>query len=115
MRKSQKTLASALALGAFIALAAPVGRADPEVQAPPGCADASADQAKSRADELYRQGLFQRAGECYEAAGDLPDANEAFAKAARPNGKTAARELEQQGQVAKTLFTSVQQAFRSGH
>jgi hypothetical protein len=115
MNGSKRLWASMVTLGILAVAIAPIGRADPALASAPGCAAATAEQAKSLADELYRQGQYQRAGECYQAAGDLADANEAFVKAIRPNSDAAAKDLQRQGQTAKTLFTSVQAAFRSNH
>jgi hypothetical protein len=114
MNRSKISLASIVTLGLLATAIAPVGRADPAPGAP-GCAAATPEQAKSLADQLYRQGQYQRAGECYQAAGDLPDANEAFVKAVPANSDATAKDMQRQGQIAKTLFTGVQQAFRSNH
>jgi hypothetical protein len=108
MYGSRRLMASIVSLGILAA-------ADPAAGSAPGCAAATAEQAKLLADELYRRGDYQRAGECYRAAGDLVDANEAFVKAVRPNSDATAKDLEHQGQIAKALFTGVQQAFRANH
>jgi hypothetical protein len=79
------------------------------------CAATSPQQAKSQADVLYEQGEYQRAGECYEAAGDASRAQLAYFKAAGPNSKAAARGLSEERDAAKALFTQVQQAFRKNH
>jgi hypothetical protein len=109
MDGSRRLLAGVVALGILSVLFAPVSQAEP------ACAAATREQAKSLADELYRQGLYQRAGECYQVAGDPADANEAFVKAVRPNSDVTAKDLEHQGQIAKALFTGVQQAFHTNH
>jgi hypothetical protein len=115
MGANRKLLASVVALGVLASVAAPAGRADPTTEPKSACAGTPADQAKPLADQFYREGRYQSAGECYQAAGDLADANEAFVKAARPNGDGTAKDFEQQGRIAKTLFSGVQQAFRSNH
>ena len=79
------------------------------------CAQTSAQQAKSLADVLYEQGEYQRAGECYEAAGESSRAQLAYLKAAGPNSESAARGLREERDAAKALFTQVQQAFRKNH
>ncbi|HEY8054127.1 MAG TPA: hypothetical protein VIE42_15160 [Steroidobacteraceae bacterium] len=112
---SKRTLASLLAVGILAVALASVGRAQAAPGAAPGCAAATQEQAKLLAGQFYRQGQYQRAGECYQAAGDLADANEAFVKAIPANSDAARRELHRQGQVAKTLFTNLQQHFRSSH
>jgi hypothetical protein len=115
MSGSRRLLASILTVGILAVAIAPVGRTDPTAGGTPGCAAATPEQAKSLADQLYRRGQYQRAGECYQAAGDLSDANEAFVKAVPANSDATAKDLQRQSQSAKTLFTSVQQAFRSNH
>ena len=115
MNGSKRLLASLVTVGILTVAVAPVGRTEPTPADTPGCTAATAQQAKWLADELYRQGRYQRAGECYQAAGDPADANEAFVKALQSKSDVTAKDLQRQGQVAKTLFTSVQQAFRSSH
>jgi hypothetical protein len=80
-----------------------------------GCQAVAAPDAKVRADRLYESAQYQRAGECYQAAGDLARANLAFLKAVEPKNGENARALTAQRDTAKALFTNVQQAFRSGH
>ena len=113
MNRSRRLLASIVTLGALSMAIAPVGRTEPTPAT--GCAAATPEQAKWLADQLYRQGQYQRAGDCYQAAGDPADANEAFVKAAQAKSDATAKDVQRQGQVAKTLFTGVQQAFRSNH
>ena len=115
MNRSKRLLAGIATLGILALAVAPVGRTEPAPGDAPDCAAATPQQAKWLADQLYRQGQYQRAGDCYQAAGDLTHANEAFFKAVPANGNATAKDLKRQGQNAKTLFTSVQQAFRSNH
>jgi hypothetical protein len=115
MNGSKRSLASIVTLGILAVAIAPVGRSEPTPGDAPGCAVATPEQAKWLADQLYRQGQYQRAGDCYQAAGDLTDANEAFVRAVPANGDATMRDVKRQGQIAKTLFTSLQQAFRSNH
>src|SRR5215475_5036026 len=68
------------------------------------CSATSPQQAKFQADVLYEQGEYQRAGECYEAAGDASRAQLAYLKAAGPNSKSAARGLSEERDAAKALF-----------
>jgi len=67
------------------------------------------------AQELFEQGAYRRAGECYQAAGEYDLANRAFVKAVEPEGAATARQLSDQRDQAKTMLRKVQQAFRSGH
>ena len=59
------------------------------------CTVTSAQQAKSLADVLYEQREYERAGDCYEAAGDASRAQLAYLKAAGPNSESAARGLRE--------------------
>jgi hypothetical protein len=105
----------ALAWG-FAYLAAARGiLADPPGAAPRACAAASQQQARSLADRLYEKGDYQRAGECYEVAGDMQHADRAFVKATGPKSEEAARDLKAQAHTAQALFARVGQAFRSNH
>ena len=89
--------------------------ADPVTEAPRVCEAASAQQAGILADRLFEKGEYQHAGACYQAAGDLVHANLAFLKAAGPAGEDTARALKAQRDAAKSLFASVQHAFRGNH
>jgi hypothetical protein len=115
MNGSNRLLASIVALGILAVTIAPAGRTEPAPGDVSGCAAATPEQAKWLADELYRQGQYQRAGDCYQAAGDMADANEAFVKAVKAKSDATAKDAQRQGQTAKTLFSGVQQAFRSNH
>ena len=89
--------------------------ADPAPDESRACEAANPREAKSLADVLYEKREYQRAGECYEAAGDPSRAQLAFLKAAGPNGEKAARALRDQPDAARALATQVQRAFRSDH
>lgn len=115
MNGSKRSLASIVTLGILAVAIAPVVRSEPTPGDAPRCAVATPEQAKWLADQLYRQGQYQRAGDCYQAAGDLTDANEAFVRAVPANGDATMKDVKRQGQIAKTLFTSLQQAFRPNH
>jgi hypothetical protein len=115
MNASKRLLASIVTLGVLAVAIAPVGRTEPTPGDASGCAAATAQQAKWLAHQLSLQGQYQRAGVCYQAAGDLANANEAFVKAVPANSDATAKDLQRQGQIAKTLFSGVQQAFRSNH
>src|SRR5215469_4530400 len=87
--------------------AAQVAFADPAPQAQSACQAASPQQAEISADELFEKGEYQRAGACYQAAGDLVHANLAFLKAAGPRGEDSAHTLRAQQEAAKQLFARV--------
>jgi hypothetical protein len=89
--------------------------ADPPAAPTSHCAVTDAQQAKSLADVLYAKGEYERAGECYEAAGDSSRAQLAYLKAAGPNSEAATRGLREERDAARALFTQVQQAFRTNH
>jgi len=109
-------LSGALRLWALVGVAAArVALADPAPQAQPACPVASAQEARTLADELLERGEFRQAGACYQAAGDLVHANLAFLKAAGPESESTARDLKAQQEAAKSLFARVGSAFRSGH
>jgi hypothetical protein len=109
-------LRGSVALVAVAALAvAHYAFADPAADGARRCAAASAQEAQALADMLYEKGEYQRAGECYDAAGDSIRAQRAFLRAIRPNTEAAARGLKEDSDNAKALFTRVQDAFRSSH
>lgn len=89
--------------------------ADPAPDGSHACEAANPRDAKSLADVLYEKREYQRAGECYEAAGDSSRAQLAFVKAAGPSGEKAAQVFRGQGEAARALATRVQRAFRSDH
>jgi hypothetical protein len=104
-----------IAAGILAIAIASVGWADPSEAEELRCPAATPEQARWIADQLYRQGEYQRAGGCYQSAGDLADANEAFVKAVPAKSGAAAKDLKHQSQKAKALFTGLQQAFRANH
>src|SRR5215475_7587095 len=76
------------------------------------CEAAGPQEAKPFADMLYEKREYQRAGECYEVAGDPSRAQLAFLKAVPANSEAAAGRLKEQQDAAKQLGAQVQQAFR---
>lgn len=111
-RSNQLPVIAVLGLGL---LAARVVMADSPAPESRACEVGTAPEAAALADRLYAKGEYQRAGECYRAAGDLVHANLAFLQAAGPAGEDSARELKAQKDAAKALFASVGQAFRKSH
>jgi hypothetical protein len=89
--------------------------ADPAPDPTSPCRVATSQQAKSLADVLYEKQEYQRAGECYEAAGEPSRAQLAYLKAVRPNSEAAARGLREQQDTARALAFRVAQAFRGDH
>jgi hypothetical protein len=94
---------------------APLALADGALEGEQPCAAATTERARSLADELLNQGVYQRAGECYQAAGEYELANRAFLNAVEPESKVTAQQVSDQRDQAKSLLRQVQQAFRSRH
>ena len=80
-----------------------------------GCPAATREQALALGDQLRRNGVYQRAGKCYEAAGEYTLANQTFLAALEPEGKATAQQLSGQRDRADALLHQVQQAFSSKH
>src|SRR6185312_7299341 len=57
------------------------------------CPVASPEQARRLGDELFEQGAYQRAGECYATAGQYGLANRAFVKAVGPQSESASHQV----------------------
>jgi hypothetical protein len=112
VRRLRQTM---LLAGVFLFTATRVLFADPAQNRPATCAVADPQQAAALAEVLYGKEQYQRAGECYQVAGDLSHAQQAFLKAVGPNSEAAGRALKDQGDAAKSLFVKVQRGFRSGH
>jgi len=89
--------------------------ADPAPEGSRHCDATDAQAARSLADVLYERREYQRAGECYQAAGDPSHAQLAFLKAVGPQSEATARAFREQQDAAKSLLTKVQRAFRSDH
>lgn len=112
LRRLRQTM---LLVGVFLLTATRVLFADPAQSRPASCEVADTHQAETLADTLYEKQQYQRAGECYQVAGDLSRAQQAFLKAVGPNGEATGRALKDQGDAAKALLVKVQRAFRSEH
>jgi hypothetical protein len=95
--------------------AAPWAVADPALAEKQACPASTTEQALSLGDQLRKDGAYQRAGKCYEAAGEYALANRTFLDALEPESKATARQLSGQRDQAKTLLHQVQQAFNSKH
>jgi hypothetical protein len=103
---------SIIALGLLLA-GAHVALADPVLEARPSCVISDQKEARRLADALFEQGSYQRAGECYQTAGEYARADRAFLKAVEPAGELTARRLSDQGEQAKALLRQVKQTFSS--
>jgi hypothetical protein len=102
-RKAGRRAAAAM----LTVAAAPLVSADPPVDAQQHCAVATPAQARRVAQHLLDQAAYQRAGECYQAAGDLARANLAFLKAVGPESAATERRLAEQRDLAKALLRQV--------
>jgi len=89
--------------------------ADPALDDSRRCDAANPEEARSLAEVLYERQEYQRAGTCYQAAGDLSRAQLAFVKAVGPSSQATARAFKEQQNAAKSLLNQVQHAFRSDH
>ena len=112
VRRLRQTM---MLVGVFLLTATRVLFADPEQSRATNCEVTGTQQAESLADTLYEKQQYQHAGECYQAAGDLSRAQQAFLKAVGPNSEAAGHALKDQGDAAKALFAKVQRGFHSQH
>jgi len=92
----------------LLAAAAPAFADSPPDTTRP-CGLTTAEEARSLGKQLFEQGAYQRAGECYQAAGDLDLANQAFIKALKPESAATERRLVEQRDQAKALLRKVAQ------
>lgn len=96
-------------------LAARLVLADSAPASSGSCLLATPRDAESLADMLFEQREYQRAGECYETAGNSSRAQLAYLRALGPNSETAARGLKEERDAAKALVTRVALAFHRDH
>jgi hypothetical protein len=110
---THRPVAAWLAAVAWLSVAAtPLALAGPPIDAQARCGGVTTSQeAEWVAEQLFAQGAYARAGQCYEAAGDFRHANVAFLKAAETESNAAERRLSAQSDQAKALFRQVQQGF----
>jgi hypothetical protein len=99
----------------LLLITAPLALADPLPEHQAACPVATHEEARTLGDMLFQQGAYQRAGECYQAAGDFDLANQAFVKAVGPQSEVTARQLSDQRDGAKLMLRKVQLAFRTQH
>jgi len=116
-RRSRATLnrvpMKVLAVALLLLTASPFALADPAAAEP--CPVSTPAQAREVADTLFEQGAYQRAGDCYQAAGEYSLADKAFLKAVRPESAVIARQLADHRDQAKALLHQVQRAFGANH
>lgn len=77
------------------------------------CHGADSKAAREQAAAAARKAQYQQAGQCYLAAGDKPDADVQFAKAAAADGKVTKQQLAIGTKQAKAQFRQLREAFAS--
>lgn len=103
-----------IGLGLLLVIA-PLAHADPLPVAQGACPVTTQEEARRLGDTLSEQGAYQSAGECYQAAGELALANQAYVRAVEPRSATTAHQLSDQRDQAKTMLRKVELAFHTGH
>ena len=82
-------------------------------QSAPSCSEATPERARWLADQASHDGAYQRAGECYLAAGQQSLADQAFVKAASIQSKgDTSRRLASNLNEFKTQARLMKQAFQ---
>jgi UDP-N-acetylmuramyl pentapeptide synthase len=76
------------------------------------CSEVSAERARSLAEKASQGGAYQRAGECYLAAGEHALANQAFAKASAQASGDTSRRLAANLSDLKAQARQMKQAFQ---
>jgi hypothetical protein len=76
------------------------------------CNEATAERARSLADRASQDGAYQRAGECYLAAGEHALANQAFVKASAQASGDTSRRLAANLSDVKAQARQMKQAFQ---
>jgi hypothetical protein len=76
------------------------------------CSEVSVERARSIADKASQDGAYQRAGECYLAAGEHALANEAFVRASAQTSGDTSRRLASNLSDFKAQARQMKQAFQ---
>jgi hypothetical protein len=76
------------------------------------CSEVSAERARSLADKASQDGAYQRAGECYLAAGEHALANQAFVRASAQTSEDTSRRLASNLSDFKAQARQMKQAFQ---
>ena len=76
------------------------------------CTEATAERARWLADKAFQDGAYQRAGECYVAAGEHALANQAFAKASAQASVDTSHRLAANLNDVKAQARQMKQAFQ---
>ena len=94
---------SLMTLGLVCLAATHVALADPATETARTCEVSGPGEARQLADQLYERGDYQRAGACYDLAGDPVRAQRAYVKAAGPSTEATARRAKEQGNTASAM------------
>ena len=116
--KRHGALASLIAanlIGFALLSASPTAVADPAPESGGQCEVATPNDAHALADALYQQGAYQRAGECYQTAGEPERANLAFARAVGHASAVTAQRASDQAEKAKAMAQRYRQALHLEH
>jgi len=89
--------------------------ADPPVAQHETCPVTTREEARRLGDELFKQGLYQRAGACYEAAEEYALANRAFVEAVEPESQAIARQASVQWDQTRAMLRKLQQTWTPKH
>jgi hypothetical protein len=76
------------------------------------CSEATVERARWLADKASQDGAYQRAGECYVAAGEHALANQAFARASAQASTDTSRRLAANLNDVKAQARQMKQAFQ---
>jgi hypothetical protein len=102
-----------LMLAAFeLALASASSAQAQELQ---GCEAASGAQARALAEKYSQQADYQRAGQCYRAAGQYERGDYAFVRAVEPAASETSQRFVQNRDEAKAQIRRLQSAFQKHH
>ena len=110
--KQARMLAGLLLLGIGGAALADVQDTVVVVGDPLSCSDATPERARMLADKASQEGAYQRAGECYLAAGQRNLADQAFVKASAQSKEDTSRRLASNLNDMKAQARQMKQAFQ---
>ena len=107
------TLTTISLFAANVLFASEPAGATPEVHF--NCEAQNPAEARSRADLLMQQVEYQRAGECYLAAGEYDLANRAFLRGTRPAAEATRQAIVEQREAPRALVHQLKTAFHGSH
>jgi hypothetical protein len=83
-----------------------------DAQSVPSCSEATPERARWLADQASHDGAYQRAGECYLAAGQQSLADQAFVRASAQSKGDTSRRLASNLNDIKAQARQMKQAFQ---